>query len=392
MVRNQGACAVAMRPVSQPQAFFLVEIVGGKGSGLFVYSPSAAKGNLVDSISASGGTDPYGNVYLAGFMATGLVGGGPHTQTGQLNAGSLALFFDNLSRIEINNGGLFAYNPGGGLNNLIASIAQAAGTDEYGNAFREGITSYLSGAFAQLDQGELFLSIGGAVTAGTVGATAGGKVVTTSGLTAAGGDTSASLTVASADAGGLGVPAVLIGALAQLVLPSGLTGIVPATQSDATTFTIIGTGAAQASKTWTIAANDANAGTVYRLTVWGFGTEGSTAQNLNVGISLNGAVIRTSILAAVTASGSLRFRCVIDLHIVTTGAGGTADVNGLANWSTTGAAAAVSASANVGSGAAGGEAFNTTVSNTLRLSLSWSSTTGAPTITTIGSTFERIAA
>ena len=39
----------------------------GKNSGLFVYSPIPATGNLVASIAAAAGTDPYGNAYLAGI-------------------------------------------------------------------------------------------------------------------------------------------------------------------------------------------------------------------------------------------------------------------------------------------------------------------------------------
>lgn len=40
---------------------------GGNFQGIFVYSPSPGAGNLSLSISASSGTDPYGNSYPAGF-------------------------------------------------------------------------------------------------------------------------------------------------------------------------------------------------------------------------------------------------------------------------------------------------------------------------------------
>jgi hypothetical protein len=42
-------------------------IIVGPGGGLFVYSPTAAAGNLVASISATAGTDPYGNAYVSGI-------------------------------------------------------------------------------------------------------------------------------------------------------------------------------------------------------------------------------------------------------------------------------------------------------------------------------------
>ena len=37
-------------------------------TGLFAYSPTPAAGNLVASIAAAAGTDPYGNAYLAGIV------------------------------------------------------------------------------------------------------------------------------------------------------------------------------------------------------------------------------------------------------------------------------------------------------------------------------------
>ena len=42
-------------------------IVAGANGGVFVYSASPAFGNLVTSDTATSGTDPYGNAYLAGF-------------------------------------------------------------------------------------------------------------------------------------------------------------------------------------------------------------------------------------------------------------------------------------------------------------------------------------
>lgn len=52
-----------------PQNQFLVNpvIVVTPGRGLFVYSPSPGPGNLIASVAASGGLDPYGNEYEAGF-------------------------------------------------------------------------------------------------------------------------------------------------------------------------------------------------------------------------------------------------------------------------------------------------------------------------------------
>jgi hypothetical protein len=55
--------------------------------------------------------------------------------------------------------GLFGYSPTPGAGNLILSVAAAAGTDPYGNAYQAGVTSYLpSGQFTQLQAGILQVS------------------------------------------------------------------------------------------------------------------------------------------------------------------------------------------------------------------------------------------
>jgi hypothetical protein len=45
--------------------------------------------------------------------------------------------------------GLFVYSPSPATGNLVASIAAAAGTDPYGNAYKPGFTTYASGSFIQ---------------------------------------------------------------------------------------------------------------------------------------------------------------------------------------------------------------------------------------------------
>lgn len=49
--------------------FQVLIITGSTGSGVFVYSPSPGPGNLVASIAAAVGTDPYGNAYKAGVAS-----------------------------------------------------------------------------------------------------------------------------------------------------------------------------------------------------------------------------------------------------------------------------------------------------------------------------------
>lgn len=52
-----------------------VVIIAGGGGGLFVYSPTAGLGNLIASITAGGGTDSYGNAYLADITSYFQTGG-----------------------------------------------------------------------------------------------------------------------------------------------------------------------------------------------------------------------------------------------------------------------------------------------------------------------------
>ena len=55
------------------QAFqlLIVNAADGSFSGAFVYSPGPGHGNLIASIAASSGTDPYGNSYVAGITSYG---------------------------------------------------------------------------------------------------------------------------------------------------------------------------------------------------------------------------------------------------------------------------------------------------------------------------------
>lgn len=68
----------------------LIITASGGFTGLFVYNPAPGHNNLVDSIAATGGTDPYGNVYQAGI--TSYPGGGSGTGTySQLSAGTIQI-------------------------------------------------------------------------------------------------------------------------------------------------------------------------------------------------------------------------------------------------------------------------------------------------------------
>ena len=76
-------------------------------SGLFGYSPSIGAGNLIFSLAAVAGTDPYGNAYPQGFNITqGAISGTTFTGTNFL----------------ISSAGAFFYSGAPALGNLIAGL------------------------------------------------------------------------------------------------------------------------------------------------------------------------------------------------------------------------------------------------------------------------------
>lgn len=130
------------------QSFFqLVELLvktllvsATAGNGLFVYSGAPGSGDLIASIVGTAGNDPFGNFANLGIASYGK--SGADTLTCQINGATISLFFDAALRMFMSNGGVFAFNPQGQAGGLIASIAQGAFTDQYGNAVLEAISAY----------------------------------------------------------------------------------------------------------------------------------------------------------------------------------------------------------------------------------------------------------
>jgi hypothetical protein len=165
----------------------------------------------------------------------------------------------------------------------------------------------------------------------------------------------------------------------QMVRPSGLAEFISGGQTaDFTNFTVTAATATQCTKAWSIPANDAKVGTVYRLTLTGNGTQGTTAQTLGFLFS-NGDATATIASAFAPASGAFRWKVVMEIHVITTGASGTANY-------------IVTATAGVGiqTGYTQGAAFDSAAAFTLEGESEWGSTTGAPTMTCFDSYLERI--
>ncbi len=86
----------------------LVIGTGGNYTGLFVYQGTPGPGNLVFSIAATAGTDPYGNTYLAGET----VGAAPATQLQLISNGGTGMLNFLLNNAAITNGFLEGINGG----------------------------------------------------------------------------------------------------------------------------------------------------------------------------------------------------------------------------------------------------------------------------------------
>lgn len=119
-------------------------IIEGSDSGLFVYAGVPGPGTLIVSAAAQAGTDPYGNAYPQGLKVT------QGTITGTT--------FNGLDFI-INSAGFFFYTGVPALGNLIQSITNANGTDQFGNNYVGGIyqASNDSTSWVQLFNGVLSL-------------------------------------------------------------------------------------------------------------------------------------------------------------------------------------------------------------------------------------------
>lgn len=160
-------------------------------------------------------------------------------------------------------------------------------------------------------------------------------------------------------------------------------------QADANSHTVTAQSLTDLSSVYVIAANDGSANTAYRITCYGTGTWGSTAQNLTFQATLgsstslgSGAIPSTSL----TISNTFRWYVTVNLVVATTGVSGTA-VGGFDAqiYNTNGAGQAGRAIA-----CAGSVTMNTTIANNFKLQANWASTTGASTLTCQATIFERV--
>lgn len=158
---------------------------------------------------------------------------------------------------------------------------------------------------------------------------------------------------------------------------------------DASTRAVTAATQTQLSSQYVINANDAAIGTAYRLTTWGTGTQGSSAQTIafranTIGGSGLNAVTSASSFAATGAS--FRWWARITTLASQIGSGGT--ISGFLEGAleqvgvTTGS---ISFNSEFD-----GASVNTTTNWGIEIDCAWGSTTGAPTITCKATLFERL--
>ncbi len=140
----------------------------------------------------------------------------------------------------------------------------------------------------------------------------------------------------------------------------------------------------------TIPANDATAGTVYRLTCFGTGTQATgSAAGLTVQLSLGSVILGSFQPVTLPAAGSQfvwRYEC--DLYVTTAGRSGTLTPFGTFSWGASGAGPALTVHS--GTGAAATAALDTTAANDLTLAAQWASAAGEPTISCACTLVERV--
>jgi len=354
-------------------------------SGAFFYSGTPASGNLVASVAPAGGTDSFGNTFQAGFVIYGtpsgyiqLAGGIANpvlkmVPTGAVNVG----FAPQVQGTVVNPAAanerletvIRSGSPDGTTANSTAIILDAAAADAstvpiirlfVGNTavFAAEPALVLASVLLEAANGIQFDPISTPGTPGT------GVVLWSN-------SSSSSL---------------------QSKGTSGMTGDVPAVQTDTSANNSTGTGLARVTKSWSINANDPQAGTMYRLTCGGYGTQaGTTAVNLTTAMVAFGSNFASSIQAAaqMPAGATFHWEFTGVLVIVSTGATGKARATGSFTWSQ-------AVTGGTDNTLAGGQTsstditIDTTSSTTITFQSSWAAVTNSPTMTGIWSILERL--
>jgi hypothetical protein len=164
-----------------------------------------------------------------------------------------------------------------------------------------------------------------------------------------------------------------------------------------TTVTAAGPTSSNLSTVYVIPANDAAVGMAYRLTCGGDGQQGSTRQILHFNAGFGGASVGFDVLIDPTALAvSATFRWNATIMVIPITIGGSATLNNMISGCVTQAAyniipgTAANNSIPFGGANITATTGDTTIANNFALRFQWGSTTGAPTITSRFTVFERL--
>jgi hypothetical protein len=333
----------------------LVIVFGPAGSvvGVFVYAAGTTPGPGNQPIASltNQTTDPFGNPTVPGSTEYVTVGGQLIAVSATATGSGAGFFFSNLTTALLG-------NPG-----MIANILNPA---------VNGSQLFLTSGQAQAGATAALLEVLDSVAAGGI---VNGIINLVAGQNSLQGNANNFMPVNSAGFGG-----------AQWPFNGG--------QSDSTHTTVISTGFNVCTAQYPL-NNDPRPGTIYRLTTWGLGTQGSTQEQMNFrGNITGGAGLGQIQIGALQmpASSVFNFKIIQELQILTTGAAGTWEAN-IAAIVSAGAGTILSNSGTANSSVAGSRRGNGSINTTafsLWVEAGWTATTGAPTLTTQGSFLERI--
>jgi hypothetical protein len=174
---------------------------------------------------------------------------------------------------------------------------------------------------------------------------------------------------------------------------TGFAGTLPLTQVDTSIFTVTQATSTQLSKAWTIPANDAQAGTAYRLTVSGAGTQGTTVETLTFQLLAFGVAFASFIVGGseFPVSTPFEFTLICMIAFSSTISAKAAIIGNLSV--STGNQLTVGGTVNASGGFGqwtGATAVTTATAGSMQLQAKWASAGVACTIASGMSIFERL--
>lgn len=317
-------------------------IIQGPNGALLVYSPVPAHANLSASVSGSNFTDNFGNFVDAGVAVYNESLGTAWVAT----SGGWGIFSGINKLVSATFQGLMLYNATT-PSTLEASIASQQFTDS-----QSGLTIPV-GFQAQAMN---FMNQASNPSAGPNGP------------------------VLFSDTTGTSLE---VNTTSSMLMGIG------ACNTDAATHTVTQTIATAIAKNWPANLGDAQNGTVYRIKVYCQGTQGSTQQSLHMGLSLNSTNLAEIAITATLIPVSTNFGLVVEFTMIIHNST-TVDIYQEGVMSIGGTNTLTSSNSLPFVGQSNGNAYNGAVGNFFTPYAFWFANVGAPTITSHGSTFERL--